>query len=123
MFKSICYLLLVNLLTGVFFASAEVLTDPTRPKTGVAQHGLVDNKSNDGFPIIKLEAVFVGEKERFAIIDGKTISEGGSLQGFELVKVTQTGIILRGQVQDSEKQRSYMINKNSDIKKDRSNDF
>lgn len=102
---------------GCMHASAKELVDPTKPKHFAMQNtgGVVDVPNSNG---IKLSAVFIKPNGKYAVINGATVAEGQSWNGYELTRVNAGGIVLKNQ--DGEK--IVLVNNNS-IKKDASNDF
>lgn len=96
---------------------AKELVDPTKPKNFAVQ-STDDTTETPSSNSIKLSAVFIKSKGKYAIINGQTVAEGQSWNGFELTRVHAGGIVLKNQ--DGEK--AVLVNYNS-IKKDASNDF
>lgn len=116
---------LLTLLTSlpILAVQAQTLTDPTRPVNVDWSASASDDRQADGFPALKLEAVFISEHGRYAIIDGATLNEGDKFKGFTLMSVTSKGIVLAGEVRGAPMQRRFLLTQNNDIKKYSSNDF
>lgn len=119
MFNLISLLLTLLISAIVLPLEAQELTDPTQPRNAVLSPATTGHTGKDG---LTLQAVFIGTQERYAIINGQTLNQGDSINGFELVAVTATTVTMRDTIQGSEKQTTLMLN-NSAIKKDRSHDF
>ena len=100
-------------------AQYAVLPDPTKP-VNVPAKGETDDQGNDadGFPRVKIEAVFLQGESKTAVINGQTVQEGQSWKGFNLLKVHANGVVLA----DAEKQKEFLIN-NYNFLKDATDDF
>ena len=97
----------------------ESLPDPTRPadlqKSGeINEQGLYP----DGFPQVKVSAVFMQGENKHAVINGQSLFEGQVFQGLKLVKIHSNGVILA----TSQTQKEFLINNNNFIK-DTTDDF
>ena len=99
-----------------FQVNALELLDPTRPQNyNALSNGVTkDNVESN----IKLSAIFIKSKGKYAVVNGEMVVEGQSWNGYEITRVHANGIILKNQ--DGEKE--VLVNNNS-IKKDASNDF
>ena len=96
---------------------ASELVDPTRPQNYNPNfNGVVTDNSKSNS--IKLSAIFIRPQGKYAVVNGETLVEGQSWNGYEITRVHANGIILKNQ--DGEKE--ILVNNNS-IKKDASNDF
>jgi len=117
MMRSSVRLLLIVMAIAGMQVTAKELVDPTKPKNFAIQSadGDVDASNSSS---IKLSAVFIKSKSKYAVINGQTVAEGQSWNGYELTRVHAGGIVLKNQ--DGEK--AVLVNNNS-IKKDASNDF
>ena len=111
--------LVICLFAGMANGQAETLRDPTQPimnnsALGSGQQGL----SADGFPQVKIEAVFLHGDHKRAVINGETLVEGQDWKGFNLLKIHPNGVILS----NAEKQKEFLINNNNFLK-DTTDDF
>lgn len=98
-------------------AFAQDLQDPTRPHNVTKnQQGMVVNA--DGFPTIKVSAVFINESSKHAMINGRMLKEGQQWNGLSVLEIHQAGVVLANQ----ESQKEFLIHINN-FKKDASNDF
>ena len=107
------------LFAGLANGQAETLRDPTQPMVnnstrGTGQQGL----SADGFPQVKIEAVFLQGDNKRAVINGETLVEGQDWKGFNLLKIHPNGVILS----NTERQKEFLINNNNFLK-DTTDDF
>jgi MSHA biogenesis protein MshK len=107
---------LVCLIIGmVSVVSAKTIVDPTRPNAHVTQKkGALQNTK----PEFVLSAVFINNKNKYAVINGENYQEGQEVQGNKLILVSQNHVVLN--VADGKK--TLFINNHS-IKKDINNDF
>lgn len=103
-------------------AIAQVLPDPTQPANRPTA-GSGKDKTLDGFPAVSLQAIFNRDQRTYAIVNGETLAVGDSFEDFAVVAITDAGITLSGKVRGNTVQREFLIDNNSDIKKDSSNDF
>ena len=93
---------------------AQGLPDPTRPLDLKSEVGM----AQDGFPQVKINAVFVTAQGVHAIINGQSVNVGDSWQGLTLISLTRDSVVLaRGQ-----ERKEYFIT-NTTFKKDVTNDF
>lgn len=114
--KFVHLLLIVGITLSAQIAASE-LVDPTRPKS-FSSGSVGPNSDIPNSNVLKLSAVFIKSTGKYAVINGETVAEGQSWNGYELTRVHAGGIVLKNQ--DGEK--VVQVN-NFSIKKDASNDF
>ena len=77
-------------------AWAQVLSDPTRPPSGIG-----DAAASAGVPVYPqvrgLQSVIISPSRCAAIIDGKTVELGAKHGSEKLVDVTEKGVVLQGE--------------------------
>ena len=81
------------LITGV---SAETLSDPTRPLNVEEDVFIAGTQQQlvDGFPMIRVSAIFVSPTEKYAIINGNTYFEGQTLLNVVVKAIYLNGVTL-----------------------------
>jgi hypothetical protein len=94
-------------------AVAQVLHDPTRPASNVASA-----KDAQGEQALKLNAIFITDQRKLAIINGKSYSAGEQVQGRKIVTILANQVELAG---PEGKQILYVNNNNT--KKDVNHGF
>ncbi|NCP65806.1 MAG: hypothetical protein GW763_16720 [Paraglaciecola sp.] len=94
-------------------AVGQVLNDPTRPASSVAS-----TKDTQGEQSLKLNAIFITDERRLAIINGKSYSAGEQVQGKKVVTILANQVELAG---PEGKQVLYVNNNNT--KKDVNHGF
>ena len=111
-------LLVALLVACVCQSHAQQLVDPTKPKIIPNQSESADGEQIDGFPQVKVSAIFINQEKRHAILNGQSVNEGDRWKGMLLAKVHQNGIVL---VNNENVEKEFTINQN--VKKDASHDF
>jgi MSHA biogenesis protein MshK len=95
--------------------NAKTLVDPTRPSAYAAQKkGAVQNVK----PEFVLNAVFINDKNKYAVINGQNYQEGQDVLGKRLILVTQNHVVL-----DAKTGKKTLFLNNDSIKKDINNGF
>lgn len=94
---------------------AQTLVDPTRPLS-YAGKGSADMAA-DGFPAIKVSAVFIKNSGNYAIVNGRTVYEGDTFDGITVTSVSRSGVVISGE----KGQKSVPINNNK-FRKDAANE-
>jgi MSHA biogenesis protein MshK len=72
-------------------AHAQALADPTRPPA-VAEAGEGDRLAP---PPSRLQSVLISPARKLAVIDGKTVSLGGTVEGATLVAIRESEVVLQ----------------------------
>jgi hypothetical protein len=62
-----------------------------RPSEGLKNRGLKKSKKEK---VIKLTLTIIGKKKRFAILNGKTVTEGSLFRGYMVEQILQNKVIL-----------------------------
>lgn len=101
------------------FAHSQQLVDPTTPKYHIKSAETSDGLMVDGFPVIKVSAVFINQNAKVAIVNGQSVTEGTDWNGMLISKVHRDGVVL---VNNENVKKEFLIN-NDNVKKDASNDF
>lgn len=97
----------------------ESLVDPTKPVRQLSTNELNEQGFyQDGFPDIKISAVFLTNEKRHAVINGETLLEGQIFKGLTVIKIHKNGVILS----NADTQKEYLINNNNFLK-DTTDDF
>jgi MSHA biogenesis protein MshK len=84
---------LVTMLVGFYVSiiapaqSADTLRDPTRPYTPPAQSGIAQKQ-------FVVNAIFVSEDRRIAIINGKLVTQGDAVDGAEVIEILNDSVRL-----------------------------
>lgn len=94
------------------------LVDPTKPKVKPNQLASTEGGQIDGFPQVKVSAIFINQGSRRAILNGQSVLEGEKWKGMLLAQVNRNGIVL---INNENVEKEFMINQN--VKKDASHDF
>ncbi|MCF2947373.1 hypothetical protein L0668_04585 [Paraglaciecola aquimarina] len=94
---------------------AKSLVDPTRPK--YSQEQQKENSSNIPEKFV-LTAVFINNKNKYAVINGQNYQTGQKVQGSELISISQNQVVL----DTTDGKKTLHINNHS-IKKDINNVF
>ena len=111
--------LVCSLLTGWASGQAETLRDPTQPMNNKGTSGSNgEGLTADGFPMVKIEAVFLQGESKRAVINGQTLVEGQNWKGFSLLEIHPNGVILS----NTQRQKEFLINNNNFLK-DTTDDF
>jgi MSHA biogenesis protein MshK len=72
-------------------AHAQALADPTRPPTA-SEAGEGDRLAP---PPSRLQSVLISPARKLAVIDGKTVSLGGTVEGATLVAIRESEVVLQ----------------------------
>lgn len=72
-------------------ATAQALTDPTRPPNITAE--TVGSAASDGAAI--LQSILISSQRREAIINGKTVRVGDKVGNARVASITETDVVLR----------------------------
>lgn len=95
--------------------NAKPLVDPTRPKhTRVYQQENIQNTK----PEFELSAVFINNKNKYAVINGKNYQKGQEVNGNKLIFIGQNQVVL----DTTDGKKTLVLNSHS-IKKDVNNGF
>ncbi len=89
-FGKVC-LGLAMLAMAMFGASAQGLSDPTRPPTATAADGVAVASAQ----ATQLQSVLISPNRRVAVINGTSVPLGGKFGEATLVRVTETEVELR----------------------------
>jgi hypothetical protein len=92
--------------------------DPTRPQALNTQVLVGQNNAGEG-GAVRVSAVFINGSNKHAIVNGEFLAEGQVWQGFEVLEINQSGVVLVSQ----EGPLTILIDKNLNIKKDSENGF
>jgi MSHA biogenesis protein MshK len=78
-------------------AVAGELPDPTRPPAALRPASTSASPSMAAAPVLVLQSVLIGEgRKPMAIINGRVVEQGDSLDGLRLVRVFDGGALLAG---------------------------
>jgi MSHA biogenesis protein MshK len=72
-------------------ASAETLTDPTRPPAGFGQNVV----QSEDFSAPQLQSILISPIRRIAIISGKALKAGDKFGDAQLVAISENEVVLR----------------------------
>ena len=72
-------------------AQAQILVDPTRPPSAAGRPGDVE----DTPPGTQLQSVLISSRRRLAVINGVTVPLGGMVGEAQLVKISETEVVLK----------------------------
>ena len=67
-------------------------TDPTKPLIGISSVKSSDGKKNGA---LVLQSIIRSNNIRKAVIDGEILYVGDMYKGFELLKISSTGVVMR----------------------------
>jgi MSHA biogenesis protein MshK len=82
---------LLGVLFALLAASAENLTDPTRPPAGFGKNQAADAVAS--VPV--LQSILISPTRKIAIISGKTLKAGDKLGDAQLVTIGENEVVLR----------------------------
>jgi len=74
-----------------FPALGAPFADPTRPPIAA---GAAGSSGSPGAP--RLESVLIAPDRRIAVIDGQQVTLGARIAGGEVVRITETEVVIRG---------------------------
>ena len=72
-------------------AQAQVLTDPTRPPSA----GAGASGAQQEAPATQLQSVLLSPRRKLAVINGETVALGGMLGEAQVVRITETEVVLK----------------------------
>ena len=93
MVRAAALLLLVGASPVGQAAHAQVLSDPTRPPQGPA--AAAAGGAAQAAPPSRLQSVLISPGRKLAVIDGKTVPLGGTVDGATLVAIRESEVVLQ----------------------------
>lgn len=96
-------------------AAQQPESDPTRPGNAVASSSL-NNANKLESSGLSLDAVFILPRSRSAIINGITVREGQTLQGFVVKSIEHNKVALSQYINGKWQVRELLLNRLSNIK-------
>ena len=88
--RMVCHALFGLLLLGAAdgVAADEILRDPTQPYR-------VSATQTRGAPLFKVNAIFVSDERRIAIVNGQRVAVGGQVSGATVVAIGKDNLTLK----------------------------
>jgi len=74
-------------------ARAQALADPMRPPAAAAERAAPEAQAAPGAG--RLQSVLISPARKLAVIDGRTVPLGGSVDGATLVAIRETEVVLQ----------------------------
>lgn len=82
-----------NSLVQTSFAADSVFADPTMPDTGI-RHKNGEASNENGIGDLQLQQTIIYEKRKVAVINGESLTVGGTIRGARLMKIDQSKVDL-----------------------------
>lgn len=105
----------------LYGGSVPALQDPTRPSNYSIESGNIGTGNQaEG---LSLDAIFVSEARRIAIINGVPVSVGQEQFGAKLIAINSDNIIVQEVIDGISQQRTIGVNSTGEVKKNATNNF
>ena len=105
--------IILLLCLGLSNVQANTLTDPTKPSTNKSLFNTGKDPEKVVTMALKLTAIINNNQTKQAIINGMSFEQGQKVQGYKVILITKSHVVLDG----SDGTQTLFIN-NNDIKKD-----
>jgi len=89
-------LLFALLMHGMADSAPAEIRDPTRPPRRLLEAAQNQDPQQEAAPPrLSLQSILVGQGRRLALIDGKLLTEGQSIEGAEVLRIDPSGVEMR----------------------------